>query len=111
MRLAKFFLLALSVLILLACNAVTGLVSTSTPVVVVVTATPNPSSLATAPAPTVQSVSAVPTASESLALAREKIKHVVIIMQENRSFDFVFRNVPRRRRVSDIQRPVYGLCE
>src|SRR5271157_3529110 len=94
MRPIKYCLLAMSVLILLACNAVTGLFSTSTPVVVVVTATPNPSSLATSPAPTVQSAPAVPTASVSLAVAREKIKHIVIIMQENRSFDSYFGTYP-----------------
>ena len=94
MKPIKYFLLALSVLALLACNAVNGLVSTSTPVVVVVTATSNQSSSATSPAPTVQAASPAPTASESLAIARQKIKHIVIIMQENRSFDSYFGTYP-----------------
>ena len=103
MKPIKYFLLALSVLALLACNAVSGLFPTSTPVVVVVTATPNPSSSAT-PAPTVQAVSSIPTVQaaapapttspEDLASARQKIKHIVIIMQENRSFDSYFGTYP-----------------
>ena len=60
MKPIKHFLLAISVLALLACNAVSGLFPTSTPVVVVVTATPNPSSSATSPVPTVQAASPVP---------------------------------------------------
>ncbi|HUI89428.1 MAG TPA: alkaline phosphatase family protein [Anaerolineales bacterium] len=87
MKPIKYFLPVVSVLILLACNAVTGLVSSSTPVVIVVTATPNPSTALPAPTPT----SAVP---ESLTIAREKIQHIVIIMQENRSFDSYFGTYP-----------------
>jgi len=34
------------------------------------------------------------TAESSLLLARQKIKHVVIIMQENRSFDSYFGTYP-----------------
>ena len=65
MRPIKYFLLAISVLILLACNAVTGLVSTSTPLVVVVTATPNTSASPTvSPAPTVQAASPTPPVPE-----------------------------------------------
>ena len=94
MKPIKCFLLALSVLVLLACNAVTGLVSTSTPVVVVVTATPNQSSSIASPVPTLQVASPAPTASDSLAIARQKIKHIVIIMQENRSFDSYFGTYP-----------------
>jgi len=92
MKLIKSFLLITSVLILLACNAVSGLNATQTPRIVVVTATQNPGS--TPPAPTSQAVSPAPTASEDLASAREKIKHIVIIMQENRSFDSYFGTYP-----------------
>ena len=35
-----------------------------------------------------------PSASQALALARSKIKHIVIIMQENRSFDQYFGTFP-----------------
>ena len=94
MKPIKYFLLALSVLVLLACNAVSGFVSTSTPVVVVVTATPNQSSSIASPVPTLQVASPAPTASDSLAIARQKIKHIVIIMQENRSFDSYFGTYP-----------------
>ena len=85
----KYILLIVVLLTLLACNATAGLISTSTPVVVVVTATPNSS--ATPPAPTASPTPAVP---ESLVLARQKIKHIVIIMQENRSFDSYFGTYP-----------------
>src|SRR5512146_1295764 len=40
------------------------------------------------------SSSAVPQAGSSLEQARQKIKHVVIIMQENRSFDNYFGTYP-----------------
>ncbi|HEY9152846.1 MAG TPA: alkaline phosphatase family protein [Anaerolineales bacterium] len=93
MRPIKYFLLAISILILLACNAVTGLSPTSTPVVIVVTATPNSNSSTQSPAST-QVVSPAPTASENLALAQQKIKHIVVIMQENRSFDSYFGTYP-----------------
>jgi phospholipase C len=53
--------------------------------VIVVTATPNSSSSTT---------SSAPSASESLAAARQKIKHIVVIMQENRSFDSYFGTYP-----------------
>ena len=89
MRPLKYFLLMAALFALLACNAMTGLISTSTPVVIVVTATPNSS--ATPPAPPASPTPVVP---ESLALARAKIKHIVIIMQENRSFDSYFGTYP-----------------
>jgi len=38
--------------------------------------------------------SPVPTVSPQLAAARQKIKHIVIIMQENRSFDHYFGTYP-----------------
>ncbi len=52
-----------------------------------------------APLPLPQASSAPPTStsmpvSPDLAMAREKIKHVVIIMQENRSFDSYFGTYP-----------------
>lgn len=89
-RCIKYSLLAVSVLILLACNALTGSVSTSTPTVIPATATPKPSSTPTVPpVPT-----ASPTPLDPLTLAHEKIKHIVIIMQENRSFDSYFGTFP-----------------
>src|SRR5260370_28417719 len=42
------------------------------------------------PAPTVT----VPPGTDLLALARAKIKHIVVIMQENRSFDHYFGTYP-----------------
>jgi phospholipase C len=86
MRIIKYFLLAISIFILLACNAATGFISTSTPLIVL-TATPNSS-----PTPTVPPAS--PTPLDPLSIARAKIKHIVIIMQENRSFDTYFGTYP-----------------
>ena len=93
MKPIKYFLLSISILILLACNALTSLALTQTPRVVVVTATSNPGS-AISPTPIAQVASPVPTAFETLASARQKIKHIVIIMQENRSFDSYFGTYP-----------------
>ena len=39
-----------------------------------------------------------PNRSNRLALAKQQIKHVFIIMQENRSFDNYFRHVPEPAR-------------
>ncbi|HUH98751.1 MAG TPA: alkaline phosphatase family protein [Anaerolineales bacterium] len=89
MKPIQYFLLALAVPVLLGCNTVTSLILTPTPVILVVTATPNSS--ATPPAPPAPPT---PVVAPSLALAREKIKHVVIIMQENRSFDSYFGTYP-----------------
>ncbi len=84
MRALKYFLLAICVVALLACSALTGLVAKPSPVVIVVTATPN---VTISPSPT-------PIALDALTLAHQKIKHVVIIMQENRSFDSYFGTYP-----------------
>jgi phospholipase C len=47
------------------------------------------------PAPNTTTPSAAtPVPARALALAREKIKHVVVIMQENRSFDHYFGTYP-----------------
>jgi len=66
--------------------------------------TPTPAavstSLATAtPAPTVtagatSTVAGTPAGSDLLSLARARIKHIVVIMQENRSFDSYFGTYP-----------------
>jgi phospholipase C len=97
MRSIKYFLLGMSILTLLACNAVAGLAPTSTPPIIPATATPNPSATPTIPpVPT-----ASPTPLDPLTLAHEKIKHIVIIMQENRSFDSYFGTYPRRGRISN----------
>jgi phospholipase C len=56
------------------------------------TATPVSASTATA-APTDSSTSAA-AGSDLLSLARAKIKHIVVIMQENRSFDTYFGTFP-----------------
>jgi phospholipase C len=90
MRSIKYFLLGMSILTLLACNAVAGWTPTSTPPIIPATATPNPSATPTVPpVPT-----ASPTPLDPLTLAHEKIKHIVIIMQENRSFDSYFGTFP-----------------
>ncbi len=97
MKILRNFLLLLCGLILLSCNALAGFASTPTAV-----PTANPSGgqagnssgsesgnqSASQPAPT-----PVPPSPE-LALAQSRIKHVVIIMQENRSFDTYFGTYP-----------------
>jgi phospholipase C len=85
MRPIKYFLFMISIVAVLACNALSGLSANPTPIVQIVTATPQ--SLAT----TTATISPTP---DSLSLAREKIKHIVIIMQENRSFDSYFGTYP-----------------
>lgn len=83
MKTLRNYFLLLCGFALLSCNAVTGLTPSLAPA-----STPssnqtgNPSAGQPAPTP-------VPPSPE-LALAQSKIKHVVIIMQENRSFDTYF---------------------
>ncbi len=51
-------------------------------------------SKSTANPPTVQPTTTIVSGSEALAQARDKIKHIVVIMQENRSFDAYFGTYP-----------------
>ncbi len=82
MKIFRNFLLFLSAWILLSCNALTNVL----PPAATPTAVPSPA------------ISAVPTSDQSvsaeLQAARQKIKHIVIIMQENRSFDSYFGTYP-----------------
>jgi phospholipase C len=109
MKTLKYLIFSVTIFSLLACNAVTSLSPT---VAALVTQRPNPTQ--TSPAPVVETVvvtqtpipaqvSPAPTtlpatggtvASTDLQAAREKIKHIVIIMQENRSFDSYFGTYP-----------------
>ncbi len=109
MKTLKRLFFIVSILSVVACNAVTSLSPTA---VVIATQRPNPTE--TSPAPTnpattnTQSPSPTETTpmattlpaigatsvSSALLLAREKIKHIVIIMQENRSFDSYFGTYP-----------------
>ena len=50
------------------------------------------------------------TIAPALLLAREKIKHIIVIMQENRSFDQYFGTYPARGgRFPGPERSVHGL--
>ncbi len=105
MKTLKRLVFMASIFILLSCN----LLSTATPTAVAPAAQIiNPTVAATATqSPTAVAVlTAVPTAttaptasapiapSQLLTVARQKIKHIVIIMQENRSFDSYFGTYP-----------------
>ncbi len=106
----RLILNALGIIILAACSGLpqsttvpSGQPATQTPYIIVVTATPGqlPPTGPTAVAPPAQATATqtsgpTPASSPSaeLALARSKIKHVVIIMQENRSFDEYFGTFP-----------------
>jgi phospholipase C len=83
MKILKYHLLGSGVLLLLACSAASSLVGA---------AVPGSSSLPATPAPSSSTTAA--STSDPLTLARSKIKHVVIIMQENRSFDHYFGTFP-----------------
>jgi phospholipase C len=102
MRILFHSLLLVSILVLSACNMPTGLAVT--------TASPNASgSNPTAAAPTSPPVTQAPATlppaspaptqpyqptSNDLTMAKQYIKHIVIIMQENRSFDEYFGTYP-----------------
>jgi phospholipase C len=102
MRILFHSLLLVSILVLSACNMPTGLAVT--------TASPNASgSNPTAAAPTSPPVTQTPATlppaspaptqpyqptSNDLTMAKQYIKHIVIIMQENRSFDEYFGTYP-----------------
>ena len=103
MKTIKLILLMASVFFLLSCN----LLTTATPTVVspaaqiinptvISTATPSPTATAVVPTSTLASTATATTAAPSplLLAARQKIKHIVIIMQENRSFDSYFGTYP-----------------
>ena len=102
MRILLHSILLVSILVLSACNMPTGLPVTATipnkggsnPAA----ASPTLSPATQAPA-TLLPVSPAPTqpyqpTSNDLALAKQYIKHIVIIMQENRSFDEYFGTYP-----------------
>ena len=99
MRALLHSVLLVSILVLSACGTTTSL---STAVIVPQTGgsvpTANPSSPTSAPA-TLPPASPSPGSkvlptTNALALARQDIKHIVIIMQENRSFDSYFGTYP-----------------
>jgi len=94
MKIFKSAIWIVSILVLLACNLVTGstrsapAASPIPPTTAPATQVPAPTAIA--PTPT----SPISSSSTSLTVARDKIKHVVIIMQENRSFDEYFGTYP-----------------
>jgi len=103
MKILKISLLLVAILILAGCNmARSGRARpTRTPTSVLdsssVPATTQPEpTLAAAPATSQTAVptTSQPAASTPLGLARQKIKHIIIIMQENRSFDEYFGTYP-----------------
>jgi hypothetical protein len=94
MKILFHFLLAASILILSACGTATSIPPTAN---VPITGGNTPT--ANSPAPSSPPTSLLPTntaqpASGDLAQARQKIKHIVVIMQENRSFDEYFGTFP-----------------
>ena len=104
MRILFHSALLISILVLSACSMSTGLPLTA---VVANTGGSNPTAQpasptsppATLPAPTPAPATQPPTqpvqpGSNNLALARKDIKHIVVIMQENRSFDTYFGTYP-----------------
>jgi len=99
MKILFRILLMASILVLSACGTATS----SPPTAVVpnnggssptatspASASPTDTTSASAPAPTTP----VQPTSNDLSLARQKIKHIVVIMQENRSFDEYFGTYP-----------------
>ncbi len=98
MKILKSAIWIVSILVLLACNLVTGSakpVQTASPIPptaappVQVPSTAAVSATATSSAPSTSGTGPYP-----LVQARQKIKHVVVIMQENRSFDEYFGTYP-----------------
>ena len=91
--LTRSFLLA-AILVLSACASASGLQPTA-----IMPGSSVPNGSATSPSPTSPPLpllqgSQSQSVSTDLALARQKIKHIVIIMQENRSFDEYFGTYP-----------------
>ena len=97
MKTLRNFLLVLCAFIMLSCNAVTGLGIAPT---AIPTSVPpngqvvNPSGSQSGNQSEGQTSSSPIPPSSDLALAQSKIKHIVIIMQENRSFDTYFGTYP-----------------
>ena len=89
-----------SALALMACNLLTSatqhVASTATSIQTsTLTVVPSPTSLPVAASPTSSpQATAVTQPSALLLLARQKIKHIIVIMQENRSFDEYFGIYP-----------------
>ncbi len=100
MKILFHFVLVAAILVLSACGTATSLPTPASvpptanvPLTGGATPTPNlvpPSSPSTSLPPT----STAQPASGDLAQARQKIKHIVVIMQENRSFDEYFGTYP-----------------
>jgi phospholipase C len=82
-------LLLVSLIVLSACGPATSSQPTA---VVPTTGGSNPTS--TSPAPTLAPTTPIQPTANDLVLARQKIKHIVVIMQENRSFDEYFGTYP-----------------
>ena len=82
MRSLKYFLLLVFVVFVSACGMFARRNSQSKNKVLVITSTPPINTAATH------------IASSSLALARQNIKHIIILLQENRSFDTYFGTYP-----------------
>ena len=97
MKIFKSIFWVVSILVLLACSLVTGsarpapLSSPISPTTAPPTQAPAPTAMV--PPPTTASAP-ITSSSTSLTIARDKIKHVVVIMQENRSFDEYFGTYP-----------------
>ena len=97
MRILLHSILLISILALSACGTATGLPTT---VGLANTSGSNPTAAAPSSPPATLSASTQAPAQQfqptsgDLALARKDIKHIVIIMQENRSFDEYFGTYP-----------------
>lgn len=97
MKALRSYCLGLSVILLLACSSagsLLGAASPDSPSLVSSTAASTASAADQAVSVPTAVTSASQAGSDPLALARDKIKHIVIIMQENRSFDHYFGTFP-----------------
>jgi len=97
MKIFKRAIWIVSILVLLACNLVTGSANPAPPASPIppmtIPPTQAPSATQALPTPTA-AAAPISSSSTSLMIARDKIKHVVVIMQENRSFDEYFGTYP-----------------
>ena len=98
MKIFKRAIWIVSILVLLACNLVTGSANPAPPASPIPATTAPPVQVPATAAVSATATSSAPSTSGTgpypLVLAREKIKHVVVIMQENRSFDEYFGTYP-----------------
>ncbi len=84
-----------SILVLLACNIGTRAASPAPAASPIPPTQQAPAAIAVVPTPTtVPAPNTTGSSSDTLAQAQQKIKHIVIIMQENRSFDEYFGTYP-----------------